>query len=670
MTLMKTSLAAFSAFFTLDVFAIVSTNIEYAAYIESTGAQWIDTGVCGKSSVNIAADVMVLESKGSSCLIGERSGSTNDKLAIWVNNSYKTALNCGKLDSGWQGSSILNTRCVISNMNAKLFVDGVCRYNGADQSFASSLTMTLFFLRKSATTLDKDINRPLRARIYGLKIYDEGALVRDFRPCTATITDEAGEVTVKSGLWDEVGQLFYGDRSGGAVDFIAVAEEKEFPVMPTYTVSQRKVTAAFKVEKLPQDGDVRVTLEGGISENEEAFTDGDAVTLSEVGELSLSWMAPTGHFGDCFLRLRFDVVDAEGTVLRTSYSDVGEVATVDSATYTWQAVDGVWDGELSDRAHWACSTGDDRNDYPASASASIVIPGGITATITNSAALSCKRLTIQSGSTVTFAAPRGVAEMPVANVAVLDLIPGGHLLLKGVNMTVTDNNSAVRIYSGSGVSLREGAKFSCGQIRMYSTAGNSSFELSDGTELTVGYFYLGGGNRIVIDNALLRCRKTLCMGEKIDDPAGGGTILFKGANPRLYFDDDAKESRLGGNCQNADAVLELDFLIPEGGFASIPVTAQTELKNTFGTPIGDRVGKVRVNVLDESPAVESAKKRTHNLVEWRMKDSVIGFNTDYLIEGNLPKKASEKAFDIGLTDAGLLSVTFKGISGGLRIFVR
>ena len=24
-------------------------------------------------------------------------------------------------------------------------------------------------------------------------------------------------------------------------------------------------------------------------------------------------------------------------------------------TYTWQAVDGVWDGNVTDRAHWACS---------------------------------------------------------------------------------------------------------------------------------------------------------------------------------------------------------------------------------------------------------------------------------------------------------------------------
>lgn len=646
-----------------------TTNIECVAYIESSGSQWIDTGVCGKSSVNIVADVMVLESKGSSCLIGERQSSgNNDKLAIWINNSYRTALNCGKLDSGWQGNSILNTRCVISNMNAKLFVDGVCRYNGADQSFASSLTMTLFFLRKSATTLDKDINRPLRARIYGLKIYDEGVLVRDFRPCTATITDEAGEVTVKNGLWDEVGQLFYGDRSGGAVDFIAVAEEKEFPIMPTYTVSQRKVTAAFKVEKLPQDGDVRVTLEGGISENEEAFTDGDTVTLTEPTASTLTWTAPDGHYAACYLRLKFEVVDSEGGVLRTSYSETGEATTIDDATYIWQAVDGVWDGDFTDPAHWTCDAGEDRSDYPLHATTKIEIPAGVTATITGSVDVSCAKLTIRSGSSVTLVPAECSSDMPSFTVKQLGIESAVGFFLDGISLAV-DYNTPLGMPGGTRIALRNGAYFGCGQFRMYSKAAPSRFEVSGGAEFNVGYFYLGGGNEVVIDDALFKCRASLCNGDSTEDKDGGGSILFKGANPRLQF--TANNSRIGGNCRNENSVLELDFMIPEGGFVSTPITAQSNMQSSFATPTSTAgMGKVRVNILDGSPAVQIPKTIDQNLIEWQMVDDVNGFNMDYLLEGNLPKKASEKAFDIGLTDAGLLSVTFKGGSGGLRIFVR
>ena len=153
--------------------AATSTRLDYyLEYIESTGSQWIDTGVCGKSTVNMAVDVMVLGSSGSSCLIGERSG--NDKLAFWINSNCQQAINCGTLDSGWKSSSIKDVRSVISNENSRLFVNGVKIYDGSQQTFTSSLTMTMFFLRKSATALDTGSNRPICARIYGLKIYDNG----------------------------------------------------------------------------------------------------------------------------------------------------------------------------------------------------------------------------------------------------------------------------------------------------------------------------------------------------------------------------------------------------------------------------------------------------------------------------------------------------------------
>ena len=61
-----------------SAFAATSTRLDYfVEYIESTGSQWIDTGVCGKSTVNMAVDVMVLGSSGSSCLIGERGGGND-----------------------------------------------------------------------------------------------------------------------------------------------------------------------------------------------------------------------------------------------------------------------------------------------------------------------------------------------------------------------------------------------------------------------------------------------------------------------------------------------------------------------------------------------------------------------------------------------------------------
>ena len=215
--------------------ATVTTNLDsYVEYIQSSGTQWIDTGVIGKSTVNMAADVMVLSSAGSSCFIGERPGTDVNKgrdlrLGIWINNSYKWALNCGTIDSGWIGSiSYQNSRCVVSNENGRLWVavnggTPTKIHDGADQTFTSSLTLTMFFLNTSSG-LDQASNRALSSRVYGLTLHDSGTLVRDFHPCRVTITDtDAGTSVSKNGLWDEVNSRFYGDLSGGT-DFTAGAD--------------------------------------------------------------------------------------------------------------------------------------------------------------------------------------------------------------------------------------------------------------------------------------------------------------------------------------------------------------------------------------------------------------------------------------------------------------
>ena len=56
-------------------------------------------------------------------------------------------------------------------------------------------------------------------------------------------------------------------------------------------------------------------------------------------------------------------------------------AVAADVTYTWQAVDGVWDGNATDRAHWACSSAD-RLDYPQNNSCKAVVPQNVRARIT------------------------------------------------------------------------------------------------------------------------------------------------------------------------------------------------------------------------------------------------------------------------------------------------
>ena len=54
---MKKLACGIMCFATMFASATVTTNLDsYVEYIQSSGTQWIDTGVIGKSTVNIAAD--------------------------------------------------------------------------------------------------------------------------------------------------------------------------------------------------------------------------------------------------------------------------------------------------------------------------------------------------------------------------------------------------------------------------------------------------------------------------------------------------------------------------------------------------------------------------------------------------------------------------------------
>ena len=217
--------------------ATTTTNFDFfVEYIQSSGTQWMDTGVIGKSTVNLSVDIMVLNTAGSSCIVGERASSSDksQRLGLWVGGQYKFALNCGSIDSLQVGSAYQNTRCVVSNENGRLWVaaeGGIPTkiHNGGNQTFTSSLSMTVFFLN-TATGLDMGSNRPLTARLYGMTIHDDGVLIRNFRPCRATIADaNEGTSVSKYGLWDTVNDVFYGDLSGGA-DFTAPEQASDIVV--------------------------------------------------------------------------------------------------------------------------------------------------------------------------------------------------------------------------------------------------------------------------------------------------------------------------------------------------------------------------------------------------------------------------------------------------------
>ena len=187
-----------------------ATRLEY---IESTGSQWIDTGVRGKVGVTAEVDLMCRQMKDSAVL-GSRTQSGNYRFFVVYWNTYNFL---GGIESNWYYRNFTiatNTRyrvrSVVKNGTQTFSVDGTqIGSNSKTSTFDSEATLALFALHyKDGTAHDLS-----KARIYSAKIWVENAttgaddLVRDFVPCR----DENNEAC----LYDLVSGAYFRNSGSG-----------------------------------------------------------------------------------------------------------------------------------------------------------------------------------------------------------------------------------------------------------------------------------------------------------------------------------------------------------------------------------------------------------------------------------------------------------------------
>ena len=151
-------------------------------YIESSGTQWIDTGVPARTFLRCEIDVQCMQNSGDPQILGATGGASSAVYLgyNWNSSYYSIYCNWG----GWRDTrGVDNDRHLfIANAesgNNYQSRDGVKLWS--DSATVSSTTSSehLNIFRRSNGT------RYASARLYGLKIYDllnSGALLRDFRP--------------------------------------------------------------------------------------------------------------------------------------------------------------------------------------------------------------------------------------------------------------------------------------------------------------------------------------------------------------------------------------------------------------------------------------------------------------------------------------------------------
>ena len=184
--------------------------------------------------------------------------------------------------------------------------------------------------------------------------------------------------------------------------------------------------------------------------------------------------------------------------------------------------------------------------------------------------------------------------------------------------------------------------------------------VAGGSWLSCNQMLFGGGT-ITIDDSTVWTRSHDYVGRN----RVGGHVLFKGANPLWYHYNTG--CFFFSNLANAN--IQLDFIVPAGGFAAAPIQARATPTYYMGNN-GNNAGSssYTVNVLDESPANFADGTVSSPLISWPK-----GINKALFNEGHLPEDgaATDDAFAWG--DASgyptTLGVTIHGSShtGQLQI---
>ncbi len=180
-------------------------------YIESTGTQYIDTGVKPKydSSNNCTNYEISLSNQDittSTHLFGSRVGYQND----WLIIAYSTETNVGYrigFEDQRQDTGIMNSNNhIISLNNGICLIDNVNVRNFSRDVFSNNYNLYLFACNNAGSLM-----QPAKMRLYYCKIYNGSTLLRDYIPVL-----DSNNVAC---LYDKVTDTFFYNQGTGDFNY-------------------------------------------------------------------------------------------------------------------------------------------------------------------------------------------------------------------------------------------------------------------------------------------------------------------------------------------------------------------------------------------------------------------------------------------------------------------
>lgn len=191
----------------------IPTRYTVVDYIESTGTQYINSGVKTSGTVSFEIDFRSTDAgNGDRVFVGFGVyGLGAGSLGLLVENQNILQVHKGENPHRIQFAAIdTNRHKVIYGVPA--YYDGVNKGNGLGSSFGYSRDLYVFaahLLRYNETS--SIANGFAKMQLFSLKMSDNGDLLRDFVPVYDNTTQ-------KYGLYDLVSQTFFGNLGSG--DFL------------------------------------------------------------------------------------------------------------------------------------------------------------------------------------------------------------------------------------------------------------------------------------------------------------------------------------------------------------------------------------------------------------------------------------------------------------------
>lgn len=192
--------------------SLLPSEFQQVEYIESTGEQYIDTGVGGKPNISAKAKFMytdlTTQSNGWVCACSDTSGVRRLMILGLSNDSY-FRIGYGNLLQNSTTQATINTLYEVESIYSvgeqKVIVNGNEVIKTTNESdFTLPYNLTIFGFRIVANT----IAQYGYLKLYYLKLYKDNVLTRDYIPCYRKSDNVIG-------LYDLVNGIFYVNAGSG-----------------------------------------------------------------------------------------------------------------------------------------------------------------------------------------------------------------------------------------------------------------------------------------------------------------------------------------------------------------------------------------------------------------------------------------------------------------------